>query len=607
MFRTILLIGLIFFVFGGATAGIIKVPDQYTTIQAGINAAFPDDTVLVVDGTYYENIDFKGKAITVASYYLFDDDTTHVDSTIIDGSRPADPNKGSVVSFVSGEDTTSVLYGFTITGGSGWWRSANESRAGGGIYCYYAGCKIIANKIINNSVTGPLAMGGGLAALPYDNTAYVVLKENQIAHNTVTANSGQAVGGGVWLLCNAKIAANSISYNTCNGTASSTQAFAGGICCLVAQPLSSREIIMENNAVTHNSVRSYCNAPGASPAFSGGALIQGCNGRMTKNEISFNEVWDYSNLTSGAIGVSVGNSPDSFIIEGNIIRENAEKQGTSASYGGGMQVAGTGFISIINNIIEGNFATYGGGVLIFDTSTAQIVNNTIINNRATYGGGISVHDATGYVMNTIVWGNQATTHPGIHVESGSIKVAYSDVQGGWSGTGNINADPQFMAGDSLYHHLTPSSSNPCVNAGIDSLLMDNIMIKCPLDDYESDDGFQRPYLGTLPDIGADETDVVTGIEPVWARNIPMQYALSQNYPNPFNPNTTIEFSLPKSTFVTLKVYNLLGKEVATLVAEEREAGTHKLNWDARGLVSGMYVYRLEAGEFVQTRKLILLR
>ncbi|MCI0493485.1 T9SS type A sorting domain-containing protein, partial [candidate division KSB1 bacterium] len=69
----------------------------------------------------------------------------------------------------------------------------------------------------------------------------------------------------------------------------------------------------------------------------------------------------------------------------------------------------------------------------------------------------------------------------------------------------------------------------------------------------------------------------------------------------------IEFALPKSAFVTLKVYNLLGEQVTTLVAEQRSAGIHKFKWDARGLASGVYLYRLEAGEFVQVKKLILMR
>lgn len=102
---------------------------------------------------------------------------------------------------------------------------------------------------------------------------------------------------------------------------------------------------------------------------------------------------------------------------------------------------------------------------------------------------------------------------------------------------------------------------------------------------------------------------------------PGKCSLKQNYPNPFNPATTIEFSLLQSAFVTLKVYNLLGEEVATLVAEQRTAGIHRFNWDAspasggQGLASGVYLYRLEAGDpstssgqgFVQTKRLVLMR
>jgi hypothetical protein len=83
--------------------------------------------------------------------------------------------------------------------------------------------------------------------------------------------------------------------------------------------------------------------------------------------------------------------------------------------------------------------------------------------------------------------------------------------------------------------------------------------------------------------------------------------LLPNYPNPFNPATTIEFSLPQSGFVTLKIYNILGEEVATLVSENLTSGTYKYNWDARGLASGVYLYRVETDNFVHTRKMLLIR
>jgi hypothetical protein len=85
------------------------------------------------------------------------------------------------------------------------------------------------------------------------------------------------------------------------------------------------------------------------------------------------------------------------------------------------------------------------------------------------------------------------------------------------------------------------------------------------------------------------------------------FALFQNYPNPFNPSTKIEFSVPKSTFVTVKVFNLLGEEVATLASQELHAGRYTVDWNASSAPSGVYFYRLTAGSSVDTKKMLLLR
>ena len=85
------------------------------------------------------------------------------------------------------------------------------------------------------------------------------------------------------------------------------------------------------------------------------------------------------------------------------------------------------------------------------------------------------------------------------------------------------------------------------------------------------------------------------------------FSLSQNYPNPFNPNTVISFRLPVIGFVTLKVYDILGREVVTLVNEEKPAGEYEVEFDGSALTSGIYFYRLKAGEFSETKKMILLK
>ena len=89
--------------------------------------------------------------------------------------------------------------------------------------------------------------------------------------------------------------------------------------------------------------------------------------------------------------------------------------------------------------------------------------------------------------------------------------------------------------------------------------------------------------------------------------VPENYSLSQNYPNPFNPSTSISFTLIKSTFVTLKIYNILGNEMTTLVNQAMPGGKHKIKFDAKNLPSGVYLYTLTAGDFVDTKKMLLMK
>jgi hypothetical protein len=114
--------------------------------------------------------------------------------------------------------------------------------------------------------------------------------------------------------------------------------------------------------------------------------------------------------------------------------------------------------------------------------------------------------------------------------------------------------------------------------------------------------------------GADRWSVVTQLSSYLtstgvAKNetAPRQFSLSQNYPNPFNPMTNFEFRIANYEFVTLKIFDVLGREVASLVNEVRSAGVHTIRWDASSLPSGVYYFRLLAGDFVGTRKLVLAK
>ena len=97
--------------------------------------------------------------------------------------------------------------------------------------------------------------------------------------------------------------------------------------------------------------------------------------------------------------------------------------------------------------------------------------------------------------------------------------------------------------------------------------------------------------------------VVTSVQdPFGEQNNPTEFVLYQNYPNPFNPTTTIVYSIPERDFVTLKVFDLLGREPQTLVREFVDAGTHSVNFDASNFANGLYFYKLQIGDLVQTRK-----
>jgi hypothetical protein len=138
--------------------------------------------------------------------------------------------------------------------------------------------------------------------------------------------------------------------------------------------------------------------------------------------------------------------------------------------------------------------------------------------------------------------------------------------------------------------------------------------------------FEPTYLGQTPPSSFGEPSVVPGgldvgtygggvyrsIGPLtWVRSgpeaRPQDFLLEQNYPNPFNPTTTIRYGLPQRSLVTLAVYNTLGQEVATLVNGEKEAGYHEVVFDASGLASGVYLYRLTTGSFSEMRKVLLLK
>jgi hypothetical protein len=158
-------------------------------------------------------------------------------------------------------------------------------------------------------------------------------------------------------------------------------------------------------------------------------------------------------------------------------------------------------------------------------------------------------------------------------------------------------------------------------------LIGSISIPVPVKFIQSEPpGIITDYIRYIPGVVNDTADTIkpglgywvrvwqsgkiilssTGIEGCESVQ-PLTFSLNQNYPNPFNPLTQITFSVPKATNVTLKVYDILGQEIALLVNERKQAGEYNVTWNAEGVTSGVYFYRIVAGGFIQTNKMVVVK
>jgi type IX secretion system substrate protein len=579
-----IILSILFISYSFATT--INVPADIDSIQGGIDLAVNGDTVLVADGTYYENIKFNGKAITVASQFIIDGDTSHISNTIIDGSQPSNPDSGTVVYFISGEDTTSVLYGFTITNGSGTINQSSSGypiRGGGGILCWNSGGRIVSNKIMNNTLSDYNdVLGGGLSAGDIGSNAWVILEKNQIINNTANTILWGAFGGGVALTCNGKIVDNIISYNSCTSTA--WEANGGGIKITAESELLPRTVLVKGNKITYNFAEGL-KVTGHNGAKGGGIMNHFCKVIILENDILYNEVDAIANGDAYGAGISMAWAHNESLINANNIAFNTSAN-ANINGGGGINISRSN-ISITKNIIHENSAQNGGGIRLH-LNNSHIINNTIVNNTASSnGGGLYSEGSNVVVVNNIMWNNQASNGGGIY-PTNLTYVTYSDIHGGYSGIGNINSDPLFS--DTLYHLRTGS---PCIDAGNPSTTCNDL------------DG-TRNDMGAYGGITDSLMYHITGID-IKDDNLPKEFTLTQNFPNPFNPSTKIRYTLSKSEKVKIEVFNLLGQKIKTLLNKQMPSGSHEVEFTAKDLPSGVYLYRIEAGDFQEVKKMIIMK
>jgi hypothetical protein len=201
---------------GAASATIITIPTDFPTIQQGMNAAASEDTVLVLPGRYFENIDFKTKNLVVTSRYMFTADPNDIVATVIDGSAPTHADTASCVRIVGFQDSRTVLMGFTLTGGNGTrWQDISDAkffREGGGILIENTSPLIAYNYIVDNlaiNKTSCFSAGGGAIRAAFGEGARFI-------GNVIAYNQG-LYGGGVVIFHYSAEFRNNIFWNNSGG------------------------------------------------------------------------------------------------------------------------------------------------------------------------------------------------------------------------------------------------------------------------------------------------------------------------------------------------------------------------------------------------------
>jgi len=342
--------------------------------------------------------------------------------------------------------------------------------------------------------------------------------------------------------------------------------------------------------------------------FKYGAGVELHNSSAIFNDVSFSSNFSYN---GGAVHCNNNSSPvfNNTTFENNVCEFDENNSWNDDSGQGGAVYVGHesapsfNYCLFINNRAEG----FGGAVTvgygspsfnyclftenISDASGASIFigsspsdsihikNSTFYHNQSldSSGANIVTNWTELFITNSIMKASQPVE---FYNDDPNINIAFSNIDGGYEGEGNIDLDPLFCNPDSLDFNLIEES--PCIGAGQDGGNMGGFGVGCASILY---------------------TDVL---------HIPDSYKLYQNYPNPFNPHTTIHYDLPKNSLVYITVYDMMGRVVKNLVNGMQTAGFKSIQWDAtnnrsQAISAGIYIYTLHYGNNIETKKMILLK
>jgi hypothetical protein len=550
----------------------------------------------------------------------------------------------------------------------------NHSYNGGGMSFYRVEGPVLNNVTIRNNTAA--YRGGGIFSLGSTMTMtgvtitgnecfelngggmMLAASDGVYDNMTITNNSCGTHGGGIWTNYSGGPESYDDGWTLTNSTISGNTStrHGGGIAFAWSHPTVINCTISDNIA-----------------GWGGGGIMGITSGFTLKESIVSN---NYATSSGGGIRASgpVYDGLEPPIIEDCIVtgNETAEESGGILLYNG--QVKRTA-------VFDNHAATYTGGVGI--QAFATLTNLTISGNTASQGGGIEAWgNAHPEVINSIIWNNTPTAVS--LFGSGGIDITYSDIEDGWDGEGNIDADPLFTdANNGDYTLQTPNS--PGIDAGTadlngdgteditdysgsapdmgafestlpaptgfqyslqsasvmlwwdpstdenfqyfllerstDSLFVENVVSNYLTSSSYTDEDleFNTLYFYRVSYFSTDWSEysetiavILENLDISNGNNVPISYKIHQNHPNPFNPVTTIRYDLPEDGLVNITIYDMMGRQINTLVSGQQTAGYNIVQWNAtntfgEAVSAGLYLYTIHAGKFTQTKKMVLLK
>jgi hypothetical protein len=509
------------------------------------------DTVLLADGIYYENLQFPTINLTLGSHYLLDGDTSHLPQTVVDGSLFGDPDSASVIYMDGGQDSTTVICGLTIRNGKGtnkWYEFTQSMEPhGGGCFIKNSSPTIKFNCFIADSATA----GGGI---------YLISGVNPVVEFCeFFSNYAATYGGGAMIDCcqSVQFKNNDLHDNFAHSSA--------GITSIVCN-----YFFITDNHFHHNT---------------GYTEVSGLFSHIPMIYISENVIED--NIFLGGEfdgGTGIG------IVASNVIITNNQFHGNSGAAYGALAVSLGSTGTIAENIFIENSSLYGGnGVGLWDSHFVITENQFIENFSPLYSAALFVSaDAGAYVENNLFLDNQNDQNWGSAVSTlgaDSCILRFNTIAG--NSPPAVNVDTQYFPTEidarwNWWGDLT-GPYHPSLNPNGRGDTVGEMVIFDP---------WLTEPVGVHP--GAH-------IEPL------AELMLFPPSPNPFNSSTIVSYRLQVAGHVSLKVYDTAGRLVATLVEGWREAGEYQVTFDGSGLPSGVYLYRLQAGENMAAGKLVLLK